>query len=229
VTSVENFIACSTSPHQPAYLSMCGVYTAGFATERTWFDSRWTKRLFFSELFTPTQGANPAFTGWGGLGEGKARWEREDKYSPPSRVKDRIAWSLPKLRLIGAVLSTPKYLHGGHRNNFYFSKTHCFNPLTPELKSSSQPCLTKYFIEDFASWTVHFVNICVKTNKCKNYSFSLLIIYGSSTYHVTRHNTPIHNILSTAFQLSISQEALGTLPGDGNVMSKHVGATVHDQ
>jgi hypothetical protein len=30
--------------------------------------------------------------------------------------------------------------------------------------------------------------------------------------HVTRHNTPIHNIISTAPQLSISQEALGTLP-----------------
>jgi hypothetical protein len=28
------------------------------------------------------------------------------------------------------------------------------------------------------------------------------------THHVTRHNTPIHNILSTAPQLSISQKAL---------------------
>jgi hypothetical protein len=35
-------------------------------------------------------------------------------------------------------------------------------------------------------------------------------------------NMPIHNILSTAPQLSISQNALGTLPGDGNVMPKHV-------
>jgi hypothetical protein len=30
-------------------------------------------------------------------------------------------------------------------------------------------------------------------------------------------------------QLSISQKALGTLPEDGNVMSKHVGATIHNQ
>jgi hypothetical protein len=44
---------------------------------------------------------------------------------------------------------------------------------------------------------------------------------------VTRHNTPIHNIISTA-QLSISQKALGTLPEDGNVMPKHVGATTHN-
>jgi hypothetical protein len=40
-------------------------------------------------------------------------------------------------------------------------------------------------------------------------------------------NTPIHNILSTA-QLSISQKALGTLSDDGNVMPKHVGATIHN-
>jgi hypothetical protein len=46
--------------------------------------------------------------------------------------------------------------------------------------------------------------------------------------HVTRHNTPIHNILSTAAQLSISHTALGTLSEDGNVMPKHVGATVHN-
>jgi hypothetical protein len=45
---------------------------------------------------------------------------------------------------------------------------------------------------------------------------------------VTRTNTPIHNILSTATQLSISQKALGMLPEDGNVMSKHVGATIHN-
>jgi hypothetical protein len=41
-------------------------------------------------------------------------------------------------------------------------------------------------------------------------------------HHVARHNTPIHNILSTAPQLSISQKILGTLPEDGNLMPKHV-------
>jgi hypothetical protein len=46
--------------------------------------------------------------------------------------------------------------------------------------------------------------------------------------HVTRHNTPIHNILSTAPQLNISQKALGKLPEDDNVMPKHVGATIHN-
>jgi hypothetical protein len=45
----------------------------------------------------------------------------------------------------------------------------------------------------------------------------------------TRYNTPIHNILSTAPHLSISPKALGMLPEDGNVMPKHVGATIHTQ
>jgi hypothetical protein len=49
-----------------------------------------------------------------------------------------------------------------------------------------------------------------------------------TAHHVTRHNTPIHNILSIAPQLRISQKALGTLPEDDNVMPKYVGATKHD-
>jgi hypothetical protein len=48
------------------------------------------------------------------------------------------------------------------------------------------------------------------------------------THHVTSQNTPIHNILSTALQLIISQKTLGTLPEDGNVMPKHVGTTIHN-
>jgi hypothetical protein len=47
-------------------------------------------------------------------------------------------------------------------------------------------------------------------------------------HYITRHNTPIHNIPSTAPQLNISQKALGKLPDDGNVMSKHVGATMQN-
>jgi hypothetical protein len=47
-------------------------------------------------------------------------------------------------------------------------------------------------------------------------------------HHVTRHNTPIHIILSTTPQLRISQKALETLPEDGNVMPNHVGDTIHN-
>jgi hypothetical protein len=56
---------------------------------------------------------------------------------------------------------------------------------------------------------------------------AVYILRRIATHHVTSHNTPIHNILSTAPQLSISQKTLGTLPEDGNVMPKHVGTTIH--
>src|SRR5215510_16612941 len=47
----------------------------------------------------------------------------------------------------------------------------------------------------------------------------------TKSQHTTRH---IHNILSNAPQLSISQKALGTVPEVGNVIPKHVGATIHN-
>ena len=70
----------------------------------------------------------------------------------------------------------------------------------------------------------------------ENPTNTLIIVDGSVVssdvvryaYHINRHNTPIHNILSTAPQLIISQKALGTLPEDGNVMTKHVRDTIHN-
>jgi hypothetical protein len=58
--------------------------------------------------------------------------------------------------------------------------------------------------------------------------YKYIYIYEIATHHATRHNTPIHNILSTSPQLSISQKVLGTLPEDGNVMPKHVGDAIHN-
>jgi hypothetical protein len=99
---------------------------------------------------------------------------------------------------------------------------------------------------------VLFVNICVKIQQIHqlfiqfiNYVWYLLHVSALhchpqeaflmpsekseiATHHVIRHNTPIRNILSTAPQLSFSQKALGTLPEYGNVMPKHVGATIHN-
>jgi hypothetical protein len=51
---------------------------------------------------------------------------------------------------------------------------------------------------------------------------------GLLSHDVARNNTPIHIILSTVPQLSISQKILGTLPEDGNVMPNHVGTTIHN-
>jgi hypothetical protein len=71
------------------------------------------------------------------------------------------------------------------------------------------------------------------------YSTGLLAspLYTESPYNDLRSprtaspdtNTPIHNILSTDPQLSISQKALGTLPEDGNIIPKHVGTTIHNK
>jgi hypothetical protein len=44
----------------------------------------------------------------------------------------------------------------------------------------------------------------------------------------TEEQSTEYNIVSNAPQLSISQKALGTLPEDGNVMPKHVGASIHN-
>jgi hypothetical protein len=59
---------------------------------------------------------------------------------------------------------------------------------------------------------------------------SLFMATANPSIFKLRHNyfTPIHNILSTAPQLSISKKTLGTLHEDGNVIPKHVGATVHN-
>jgi hypothetical protein len=58
-------------------------------------------------------------------------------------------------------------------------------------------------------------------------------MYGSSYTATLRgvvlsHSKPTHSILLTAPQLSISQKTLGTLSEDGNVMPKHVAATIHN-
>jgi hypothetical protein len=63
---------------------------------------------------------------------------------------------------------------------------------------------------------------------------SVWLFVALGTQHIVRMGRmviccmPIHNILSTAPQLNISQKALGTLREDGNVMPKHVGATIHN-
>jgi hypothetical protein len=54
------------------------------------------------------------------------------------------------------------------------------------------------------------------------------IEYFGKACCVSKHITPIHNILSTAPQLNISQKTLATLPEDGNVMPKHVGSIIHN-
>jgi hypothetical protein len=51
------------------------------------------------------------------------------------------------------------------------------NPLTPELNPSAQRFLTRFFTEDFASWTVHFVNICEKNQQIQQLLIQFIKIY----------------------------------------------------
>ena len=68
---------------------------------------------------------------------------------------------------------------------------------------------------------MHFINICVENQQIHQLLIQFIVC--------GRHNTPIHNILSTASELSISHKALETLPEDGNVMQKHAESTIHDK
>jgi hypothetical protein len=49
--------------------------------------------------------------------------------------------------------------------NLYVAELLVVNPLTPESNPSAQRCLARFFTGDFASLTVHFVNICVKNQQ----------------------------------------------------------------
>jgi hypothetical protein len=71
---------------------------------------------------------------------------------------------------------------------------------------------------ELSAWN-WFVAFCEgeKNSKCSD------VVRG-----VTKHNTPIHNILWTAPRLSVSQKTLGMLPEDGNVTSKRVVDTIHN-
>jgi hypothetical protein len=53
----------------------------------------------------------------------------------------------------------------GNINNISVACEITFNPLTPELNPSAQRRLMKFFSGDFASGTVHFINICVKNEQ----------------------------------------------------------------
>jgi hypothetical protein len=122
----------------------------------------------------------------------------------------------------------------------------------PRFSTRSTAAAERRLLEPLVALTSNFVSLCTKhaprlcVRRCVYSYFNPLktkrrplyltlsvlmsYIYGapSKAHHVTRHNTHIHNILSTAPQLSIFQKALRTLPDDGNVMPKRVEATIHN-
>jgi hypothetical protein len=72
------------------------------------------------------------------------------------------------------------------------------------------------------------VLLCTLEEELVSYCLLMKPKFFGLTHHVIRHNMTTHNVPSTAPQLSISQKALRTLPKCGNVMPKHVGATMYN-
>jgi hypothetical protein len=56
----------------------------------------------------------------------------------------------------------------------------CINSLTSELNPSAQRCLTRFLLGILLLEPCISLIYAWKSNKCNNYSFSLLIMYGSS-------------------------------------------------
>jgi hypothetical protein len=75
-------------------------------------------------------------------------------WDPSSEAK----WTLFVFLIPSVKIKKKASLMGSHT-------AYAFNPLTPELNPSAQRCLTRFLTGDFASLTVHFVNICVKNQK----------------------------------------------------------------
>jgi hypothetical protein len=65
-----------------------------------------------------------------------------------------------------------------------------FNPLTPELNSSAQRCLTRFFTGDLASWTVHFVHVCVKNQQIHQLFMLCLVTWCARTTSLDTTHPP---------------------------------------
>jgi hypothetical protein len=55
------------------------------------------------------------------------------------------------------------YIRSDFTSKYRFPNS--FKLLTPELNPSTQRCLTRFLPGFFVSWTVYFVNICVKNQQ----------------------------------------------------------------
>jgi hypothetical protein len=68
------------------------------------------------------------------------------------------------------------------------------NPLTPELNPLTQRCLTRFFTGDFASWTMNFVNTCVKKQQMQQ----LFIQFINYVWYLL-HVLALHSHLQETF------------------------------
>jgi hypothetical protein len=125
---------------------MIHVIAACFCAGQSWYVGRSIQSSFMC-LGCCKSGCGPVPYHWAFVTIGDSMLQG---IRPPIRSPDRPARSQSLYRL-----SYP-----GPRESLVN-----INPLTLKLNPSAQRCLTKLFTGDFASWTVHFVNICVKSQQ----------------------------------------------------------------
>jgi hypothetical protein len=83
-----------------------------------------------------------------------------------------------------------------------------FKPLMLELNPSAQWCLTRFFTGDFASRTVHFINIC-KKNQQMQQLFIQFINYVWYLLHVSAfHCHPQGAFLVPSERCSIEEQSI---------------------
>jgi hypothetical protein len=110
--------------------------------------------------------------------------------------------------VVSSKLLEPMYLT--HRHTLLILYMCCcveayLNPLTPELNPSVQCCLARYLTGDFASWTMHIVNICVK----KQQIHQLFIQFINYVRHVSAlHCHPQGAFLVPSERCSIEEQSI---------------------
>jgi hypothetical protein len=82
------------------------------------------------------------------------------------------------------------------------------NLLTPELNPSTQRCLKRFINWSFASWTVYFVNMCVKNQQIHQLFFQF-VNYLWYLLHVTAlHCHPQGAFLVPSKRCSIEEQSI---------------------
>jgi hypothetical protein len=119
----------------------------------------------------------------------------------------RIRWNLELDSTANADLTTT-HQHGETNVTHFPFDLLIINPLTSELNPSAQRYLTRYFTGGFASWTVHFVNVCEKNQQMQQL-FIHFINYVWYLLHVSAlHCHPQGAFLVPSERCSIDQQSI---------------------
>jgi hypothetical protein len=99
------------------------------------------------------------------------------------------------------------------------------NPLMPELNPSAQHCLTRFFTGNFASWTMHFFNKCVKNQQTQQLFIQFIYYVWYFLHVLVLHCHPQWAFLVPSERCSIGEQSKNIV--DGHVSSDNVQAPCH--